>query len=106
MKVPQNPAQNPAPQTNPCTFNINITGNGLSADELLVTVGTIESIFQAANLNVVFGNPRQANGGSVSLNISNNFPRGAARHGRDDNGIALQGGGRAWVSVINTVTYG
>ena len=102
----QNSAQNQAPQTIPCVFNINLTGNGLGVDELLVTMGTIMDIFQAANLGVVFGQRRLANGGSVSLNVSNDFPRQAAGHDPDDNGISLQGRGRAWVSVNNTVTYG
>src|SRR4030095_6313192 len=56
-----------SPQSIPCTFNVNISGTGLTAYELGVAVREIQEIFGAAGFLIVFGNPSLANGGSVDL---------------------------------------
>ena len=56
---------------NPCTFNINIYG--ASGDLLADIQSEITRIFATGGLNVVFNNPRAANGGSADLHIQASF---------------------------------
>lgn len=50
-----------------CTFNINITG--LTGKALKDMQDEISRIFQSGGHNVVFGNPGQADGGSMNLSV-------------------------------------
>jgi RHS repeat-associated protein len=55
-----------------CVFNINITSS--SEGQLKEVQDTISAIFKSGRHDVVFGKPKEANGGSFNLNIVNEFP--------------------------------
>jgi hypothetical protein len=66
-------SQDPAP---PCTFNINISG--VSGQQLIDMQNELSRIFASANFNVVFGQPAQANAGSMNLVVAPQFTGAAA----------------------------
>jgi hypothetical protein len=55
----------------PCTFNVNISS--VSGKELTDMQNEITRIFASGDLNVVFGQPGQANGGSMNVVVTPQF---------------------------------
>jgi RHS repeat-associated protein len=76
---------------NPCTFNINIYG--ATGDLLRDIQSEITRIFATGGLNVVFNNPRAANGGSTNLYIQGSFSASVLDSLRREHpGVAAAGG--------------
>jgi hypothetical protein len=89
----------------PCNFNVNITG--VSGQQLVDMQNEITRIFQSGNLNVVFGQPGQANGGSMNLAVVGEFTGnlgaalGTERNDRGLFGAMLVGSGSAQVNATH-----
>lgn len=85
-------ALNQASANNPlaCTFNINISG--VTGQQLTEIQNEITRIFASADLNVVFNQPDQANGGSWNVLVTPQFTGAvAASLGSDINNIGRLG---------------
>jgi RHS repeat-associated protein len=104
----QNDPVNFTDPTGLCTFNINISG--VSGSTLTDMQNEIARIFGTGGQSVVFGNPGQANGGSISISVVQQYPPQAAlviaSQGSSPTdpaiyGFTLLNSGNAWVNSFN-----
>ena len=94
-----------------CTFNINISG--VTGQQLTVMENEIRRVFDSADLQVVFGQPDLANGGSWNVLVTPEFTgRVAASLGSDINNVGrlgrtLVGSGESQVNSTHIIlTHG
>ena len=91
--------QNPTAQEPSCTFNINISG--ASGQELTDMQNEITRIFASGSLNVVFGQPQLANGGTMNLTVTTRYT-GAAANVLTSQGVAANNPTVLGVTVPNS----
>jgi RHS repeat-associated protein len=89
------------PQEPQCTFNINISG--VSGQQLADMQNEIARIFGSANFNVVFGQPSQANAGSMNLVVTSQFTGAASSRNASISvlGATLIGSGESQVNTTH-----